>query len=82
MARPNTMRWSGRSHDLLVKAIADSEFVTAMQLHGIPEAHLRLWIAQIDVPPTFRGQLRGWLEDWEYNNQERIAGGRPPAPRR
>ncbi len=66
MARPNTMRWSGRSQDLLVRAILDPAFVVAMQTRGVPESQLRLWIAQSDVPVTFRGQMRGWLEDWAH----------------
>ena len=68
MARPNTMRWSGRSQDLLIRAVADSRFIIAMQGRGVPESQLRLWIAQTDVPVTFRGQMRGWLEDWAHAN--------------
>jgi hypothetical protein len=66
MARPNLLRWSGRSQDLLAKAVADPTFVAAMQAHGIPVSHLRLWVAQTDVPITFRGQVRGWVEDWAH----------------
>lgn len=68
MARVNLMRWSGRSQDLLVRAIADPAFVAAMQTRGIPISQLRLWVAQTDVPITYRGQMRGWLEDWEHAN--------------
>lgn len=68
MARVNLMRWSGRSQDLLAKAVADPAFITAMQANGIPESHLRLWVAQTDVPITFRGQMRGWVEDWGHTN--------------
>ena len=66
MPRPNLMRWSGRSQDLLARAVADPVFVAAMQAHGIPATHLRLWVAQTDVPITFRGQMRGWVEDWAH----------------
>ncbi len=66
MARVNLMRWSGRSQDLLAKAVADPAFIAAMQANGIPESQLRLWVAQTDVPTTFRGQMRGWVEDWAH----------------
>lgn len=66
MVRPNTMRWSGRSQDLLVKAVADPAFVREMQTRGVPESQLRFWIVQTDVPITFRGQMRGLLEDWAH----------------
>ena len=68
MARPNLMRWSGRSQDLLAKAVADPAFVASIQAKGIPVAHLRLWVAQTDVPTTYRGRMRGWLEDWAHAN--------------
>ena len=60
------MRWSGRSQDLLTRAVADPAFIAAMQANGIPVAHLRLWVAQTDVPTTYRGQMRGWVEDWAH----------------
>jgi len=66
--RPNFMRWSGHSQDLLAKAVADPAFIAAMQAKGIPESQLRLWVAQTDVPITFRGQMRGWVEDWAHAN--------------
>lgn len=66
MATTNTLRWSGRSQDLLAQAVTDGAFVLAMQARGIPESHLRLWVAKIDVPITVRGQMRGWLEDWMH----------------
>ena len=66
MARMSTMRWSGRSQDLLIQAVADPAFVSAMRARGVPESQLRLWVAQTDVPITFRGQMRGWLEDWMH----------------
>ncbi len=66
MPRPNLLRWSGRSQDLLAKAVADPAFIAAMQANGIPATHLRLWVAQTDVPITFRGQMRGWVEDWTH----------------
>lgn len=68
MARPNLMRWSGRSQDLLAKAVNDPAFVASIQAKGIPVAHLRLWVAQTDVPSTYRGRMRGWLEDWAHAN--------------
>ncbi len=68
MPRPNLMRWSGHSQDLLTKAVADPAFIAAMQAKGIPESQLRLWVAQTDVPITFRGQMRGWVEDWAHAN--------------
>ena len=68
MPRPNTLRWSGRSQDLLARAVADPVFIAAMQVNGIPATHLRLWVAQTDVPITFRGQMRGWVEDWAHTN--------------
>lgn len=66
------MRWSGRSQDLLAKAVANPDFIAAMQFRGISESQLRLWVAQTDVPITFRGQMRGWVEDWAHTT----AGGR------
>ncbi len=60
------MRWSGHSQDLLAQAITDPGFVATMRSRGIPESQLRLWVAQTDVPITFRGQLRGWVEDWAH----------------
>ena len=66
MARVNLMRWSGRSQDLLLRAVADPDFIAAMQARGIPESQLRLWVAQTDVPITYRGQMRGWVEDWAH----------------
>ena len=66
MARVNKMRWSGRSQDLLIRAVADPAFIAVMQSRGIPESQLRLWVAQTDVPITFRGQMRGWVEDWAH----------------
>ncbi len=66
MAQMNIMRWSGRSQDLLFQAVSDPAFIAAMQARGIPESQLRLWVSQTDVPSTFRGQMRGWLEDWAY----------------
>ena len=68
MARMNIMRWSGHSQDLLVRAVADPAFVAAMLGKGIPESHLRLWVSQKDVPGLFRGQMRGWVEDWAHAN--------------
>ena len=73
MARVNMMRWSGRSQDLLARAVTDPAFVAAMQARAIPESQLRLWLAQTDVPITFRGPMRGWVEDWAHAN----AGARP-----
>ncbi len=58
MTRVNLMRWSGRSQDLLVRAVADPALIAAMQANGIPESQLRLWVAQTDVPITF------WLRTW------------------
>ena len=77
MPRPNCLRWSGRSQDLLARAVADPVFVTAMQANGIPATHLRLWVAQTDVPTTFRGQMRGWVEDWAHANPVYKAGAQP-----
>ena len=77
MARPNTMRWSGRSQDLLARAITDPAFVAAMQANGIPESQLRFWVAQTEVAVTFRGQMRGWLEDWAHANPNCTVGARP-----
>lgn len=68
MARVNVMRWSGHSQDLLARAIADPAFVAIMQTRGIPESQLRLWVAQTDVPITYRGQMRGWVEDWAHTH--------------
>ena len=76
MARLNTMRWSGRSQDLLFQAVADPVFVSAMLARGIPESQLRFWVNQTDVPIRFRGQMRGWLEDWEH-----VRSRSPPSPR-
>lgn len=76
MVRVNTMRWSGRSQDLLIRAAADAAFVADMRAAGIPEAHLRNWISQTDVPITFRGQMRGWLEDWAYKHPLGSSGTR------
>jgi len=72
MARVNLMRWSGRSQDLLARAAADTAFVADMQSRGIPESQLRLWVAQTDVPVTFRGQMRGWVEDWAHANPSKL----------
>lgn len=72
MARVNLMRWSGHSQDLPAKAVADTTFIAAMQANGIPESQLRLWVAQTDLPITFRWQMRGWVEDWAHA----YAGGR------
>jgi len=72
MARVNLMRWSGRSQDLLARAVADPAFIAAMQARAIPESQLRLWVSKEDVPITFRGQMRGWVEDWAHTS----AGGR------
>ena len=77
MARVNLMRWSGRSQDLLIRAVADPDFIAAMQTRGIPASHLRLWVAQTDVPTTFRGQMRGWVEDWAHDNPVYKAGAQP-----
>ena len=76
MARPSTLRWSGRSQDLLIRAVADPAFVVAMQARGIPAAHLRLWVAQTDVPTTYRGQMRGWVKDWAHVNPKGFVGAR------
>jgi len=43
-----------------------------MQVRGIPESQLRLWLAKEEVPITFRGQMRGWVEDWAHANPDRI----------
>lgn len=67
------MRWSGHSQDLLARAMADPAFVADMLTRGIPVAHLRLLVAQTDVPITFRGQMRGWVEDWPH---AKAGGGR------
>lgn len=74
MVRVNTMRWSGRSQCLLIQAVLDPGFVADMQVLGIPVAHLRHWIVQTDVPITFRGQMRGRLEDWAIANPGCTAG--------
>ena len=74
MVRMNTMRWSGRSQALLAQAVTDPGFISAMQAKGIPESQLRLWMSQTDVPITFRGQMRGWLEDWANANPTRAVG--------
>ncbi len=76
MARVNMMRWSGRSQDLLVRAVADQTFVADMLSRGIPESQLRLWIAKEEVPISFRGRMRGWVEDWAHANPESAAGRR------
>jgi hypothetical protein len=55
MVKVNTLRWSGRSQGLLAKAVADPAFVATMQARGVPESHLRLWVAHTDVPITSRG---------------------------
>ena len=70
------MRWSGRSQDLLARAVADSSFIAAMQANGIPESQLHLWVAQTDVPITYRGQMRGWVEDWAHANAMARSGFR------
>jgi hypothetical protein len=74
MARLNTLRWSGRSQGLLAQAVADPTFLAAMQLEGIAESHLRLWISLTDVPITMRGLMRGRLEDWAHANPSRSVG--------
>ena len=77
MARVNLMRWSGRSQDLLMRALADPGFIADMQARGIPSSQLRLWVAQTDVPITFRGQMRGWVEDWAHSNPGSTSGAQP-----
>ena len=72
MARVNLLRWSGHSQDLLARAVADPAFVADMLTRGIPASQLRLWLAQTDVPITFRGQMRGWVEDWAHANQPAV----------
>lgn len=76
MARFNTMRWSGRSQDLLARAVADPAFIAGMQAHGITESHLRLWVSKEEVPVTFRGQMRGLVEDWAHANPDFTVGNR------
>lgn len=77
MARINTMRWSGRSQDLLARAVADPAFIAAMQAKAIPESQLRLWVSKEEVPITCRGQMRGWVEDWAHANPPATARSRP-----
>lgn len=76
VARPNIMRWSGRSQDLLARAITDPAFIATMMARGIPESQLRLWVAQTDAPTTFRGQMRGWVEDWAHAGAMARSGSR------
>ena len=76
MARFNTMRWSGRSQILLTRAVADPAFVAEMLAHGILESHLRLWASKEDVPASFRGQMRGRVEDWALANPDFTVGAR------
>ena len=73
MPKLHAMRWSGRSQVLLIQAVSDPAFVGSMQARGIPESYLRLWIAQNDVATKYRGNLRGWLEDWAHDNPHRTA---------
>lgn len=77
MPRPNTLRWSGHSQDLLAKAVADPAFVVAMQSRGIPAYQMRLWISNEDVPITLRGKVRGWVEDWAHANSGYTSGAQP-----
>lgn len=76
MVKVNSMRWSGRSQDLLVRAIADPAFIVAMRKHGLPESQMRLWLSLIDVPITYRAQLRGWLEDCAHGHPDCTMGAR------
>jgi len=76
MARFNTMRWSGRSQILLARAVADPAFVADMLAHGIRESHLRLWASNKEVPASFRGHMRGRVEDWAIANHDGTEGNR------
>jgi len=74
MAKVTGRPWSDRSQSLLRKAVTDPSFVSAMNIRGIPVAHLQLWIVLNDVPNLSRADLRCWLEDWAHANPNLSVG--------
>ena len=68
MPRIRSLRWSGRSQDLLVLAAADPEFLSEMGRRGMPASQIQLWIRERDVPITYRSEVRGLVEDWAYTH--------------
>jgi hypothetical protein len=64
--RASRLPWSSHSQSLLVRAIQDPAFVTELRQRGYVDSHVKLWIAQAEVPVTYRGEMRAMVEDWAH----------------
>lgn len=62
--RRSTIPWSSASHQRLAAVAGDPDFLALVMGKGYSRSQIQGWIANGDVPTTYRGEIRALVDGW------------------